>query len=128
MAVSGRPRGVTRRPPKRALRLTPNAMRIVDDLRARFHQKFERPPGPGDPLFFDAVADAVDPADQPRFDAILIAAMTAAGVEPAIINAYRRSGRLLTEQNVGEWSRQERRWWRTMIEAYEDPEELLIQD
>jgi hypothetical protein len=116
------------RPPKRPLRLTPDAMRIVDDLRARFHQKFERPLGPGDPLFFDAVADAVDPADQPRFDAMLISAMAAVGVDPAIIAAYRRTGRLLTEQNIGEWSRQERRWWRAMIEGYRDPEDALHDD
>ena len=103
-------------------------MRIVDDLRARFQQKFGHVPGPGDPLSFDAVADAVDPVDQPRFDATLISAMAAVGVDPAIIDAYRHTGRLLTEQNIGEWSRQERRWWRAMVEAYEDPEEVVFDD
>lgn len=109
------------RAPRRTVRLTPEAVRIVDELRARFQQKFGRPPAPGDPMFFDAEADPMDPIDQPRFDAALISAMAAVGVDSAIIHAYRQTGRLLTEQNVGQWSRQDRDRWQAMVEEYDGP-------
>ena len=105
--------------PWRTVRLTPEAVRIVDELRARFQQKFGRPPAAGDPMFFDAEADPVNPIDQRRFDATLIAVMAAAGVDSAIIHAYRQTGWLLTEQNVGQWSRQDRELWQTLVQEYE---------
>ena len=121
-------RGRARRPaPRPTVRLTPDAVRIVDELRARFQQKFGRPPGPGDPMFFDAEADPMDPIDQPRFDAALISAMAAVGVDSAIIHAYCQTGWLLTEQNIRQWSRHDRDRWQAMVEEYEgprDPEEV----
>ena len=107
----------------RTVRLTREAVRIVDELRARFQQKFGRLPAPGDPMFFAAETDPIDPIDQPSFDAALISAMTAVGVDSGIIHAYRQTGRLLTEQNVGQWSRKDRDRWQAMVETYEGPED-----
>lgn len=110
-----------RRNKKHLVRLTPEGMQIVHELRARFEQKFGRAPGPGDPVFFDAEADASGPIDQDRFDAAIIAAMEAAGVGAAIIHAYRRTGMLVTEHNVTHCSREELRRWQAALEEYGEP-------
>jgi hypothetical protein len=106
-----------KRPP---VRLTVRGLQIVLELRARFEQKFGRAPGPGDPVSFDAEADAVGPADQLRFDAVMIAAMEAAGVGPAIIHAYRRTGIFITEHNVAARSRDELQRWQAALDEYDE--------
>ena len=112
---------VTRRNKKQPVRLTPEGVQIVHELRARFEQKFGRAPGPGDPVFFDAQADASGPIDQDRFDAVIIAAMEATGVGAAIIHAYRRTGMLVSEHNVAYCSKDELRRWQAALEEYEEP-------
>ena len=111
---------MTRRNRKRAVRLTPESVHIVHELRARFEQKFGRVAGPGDPVFFDAEVDASGPVDQDRFDAAIIAAMEAAGVGAAIIHAYRRTGILVTEHNVASCSKADLRRWQAALEEYEE--------
>ena len=96
-------------------------MRIVHELRARFEQKFGRPPGPGDPLSFDVETDAMGSIDQDRFDALVSAAMEAAGVGPGVIHAYRRTGLLITEHNVQDCSPAELQRWQAALEEYEEP-------
>ena len=113
--------GLASRTLKPPVRLTPEGVQIVHELRARFEQKFGRAPGPGDPVFFDAQADAAGPVDQDRFDAVIIAAMEATGVGAAIIHAYRRTGMLVTELTVGYCSRDDLRRWQAALEEYEDP-------
>ena len=112
---------MTRRNKKQVVRLTPEGVQIVQELRGRFEQKFGRPPGPGDPVFFDVEADTSGPIDQDRFDAVIIAAMEAAGVGAAIIHAYRRTGMLVTEHNVTSRSEDDLRRWRAAVEEYEEP-------
>ena len=111
---------MARRSKKQLVRLTPEGVQIVHALRARFEQKFGRAPGPGDPVFFDAEADAAGPIDQVRFDATIIAAMEAAGVGAAIVHAYRRTGLLVTEHNVTDCSRDDILRWQAALEDYED--------
>jgi hypothetical protein len=106
-------------PRKQLVRLTPEGLHLVHELRARFEQKLGRAPRPGDAWFFDAEADAAAPIDQHRFDAALIAAMEEAGVNPALVHAYRRTGMLITEQNVAGRSLDELRRWQVALEEFE---------
>ncbi|HLE44741.1 MAG TPA: hypothetical protein VJB36_12055 [Methylomirabilota bacterium] len=110
-----------RRREKAVIRLTVEGLRVVQELRARFEQKFGRPPGLGDPVSFDAEADARGPIDQDRFDSVMIAAMEAAGVGGAVIHAYRRTGMLISEHNVAQSSREDLRRWQAALEEYEEP-------
>ena len=110
-----------RRTKHQVMRLTREGVRIVHDLRARFEQKFGRAPGPGDPVSFGFEADAVDPVDQDRFDAVMVAAMEAAGVTASLVHAYRRTGLLISEHNVGSCSRADLRRWQAALEEYEEP-------
>ncbi|HEV8308459.1 MAG TPA: hypothetical protein VGW35_12390 [Methylomirabilota bacterium] len=116
---------MAQRKKKQLVRLTPEGMQVVQELRARFEQKFGRPPGPGDAVFFDAQVDASEPIDQLRFDAAIIAAMEAAGVGAAIIHAYRRTGMLVGEHNVTSYSKEALRRWRAVLEEYEEPDPPL---
>ena len=59
--------------------------------REKFIAKFGREPGPDDRIFFDLDEDAL------REDTI--AAMRAAGIRPALIYAYERTGLLVTSEN-----------------------------
>jgi len=112
---------MTRRTKKPVVRLTREGVQIVHELRARFEQKFGRAPGPGDPVFFAVEADVSGPIDQDRFDAVIIAAMEAAGVGAGIIHAYRRTGLLITEHNVTSCSRNDLQRWQAALEGYEEP-------
>src|SRR5438093_1070138 len=107
---------MVRRGTRQVVRLSPRGMRIVHDLRARFAQKFGRPPGPGDPLSFDVEADNSGSIDQERFEALVSAAMETAGVDPRVIHAFRRTGLLVTEHNVRDCSPAELERWQAALE------------
>ncbi len=110
-----------RRSKKPVVRLTREGVKVVHELRARFEQKFGRVPGPGDPVFPDVVLDVSAPIDQPRFDAVIVAAMEAAGVSSALIHAYQRTGLLVSEHNVAGCSHGELRCWQAALDEYDEP-------
>ncbi len=110
-----------RRGKRQVVRLSPEGVRIVNELRSRFEQKFGHAPGPGDPLSFDVEADAAGSIDQDRFDALVSAAMEAAGVGPGVIHAYRRTGLLVSEHNVKDCSPADLKRWQAALEEYEEP-------
>lgn len=105
---------------RRAIRLTPEGARVLRELRDRFQHKFGRPPGPGDPVSFEARVDASNPVDQDRFDATMVTAMEAADVDGALIHAYRRTGMLITEFNLRRCSAEDLARWQAAIEEYEE--------
>jgi hypothetical protein len=59
--------------------------------RDKFIAKFGREPGPDDPIFFDVDEDKVR-EDTPD-------AMRAAGIPPALIYAYEKTGLIVTQEN-----------------------------
>jgi hypothetical protein len=77
---------------------------IIDEQRERFVQKYGREPGAGDRLFFDA-----PPLE--HVEHFMVEAMKKAGLDPAIIYAFEKTGLLVTEANdhlisdkdLGEW-------------------------
>ena len=84
------------------------------DQRRAFRKKFGRDPGPDDPLFFDPDASGDTPVQitgqQLRTDTL--DAMRKAGIAPALIYAYAKTGLLVSEANqaslplgaLNEWS------------------------
>ena len=105
---------------KRVIRLTSEGAQIFSELRERFERKFGHLPGPGESMFFEAEVDELGPIDQERFDAVMISAMQAAGVDPAMIYAYRSTGILISEQNLHQRSKVDRRRWQAAVEEYEE--------
>ncbi len=61
----------------------------------RFEEKFGRPPGPDDPLFFDPDADHPQPVSLPGLETATVGMLEAAGICPAWIYAYQHTGGLL---------------------------------
>jgi UDP-N-acetylglucosamine transferase subunit ALG13 len=96
----------------RSLPLTDEMKTVLEEQRQKFIVKFGREPGPGDPVFFDA-----PPVEQVEFQ--MVQAMQKAGIDPAIIYAYEKTGGLLvTEQNQHLISDRDLATWQAAIEEY----------
>ena len=84
----------------REVPLTPDAHEALLRQREAFIEKFGREPGPDDPVFFDPDADTPQPLDLERYEKDLADAMAAAGIDPRLIYASRKTGLLVTEENL----------------------------
>jgi hypothetical protein len=96
----------------KVLRLSRGAGAAIEAQRRYFEEKFGRPPGPGDPLFFDPDADEPQPVSLPGIENTTAAMLEAAGICPAWIYACRYTDGLLprfdgtfaSEHDSAEWN------------------------
>jgi hypothetical protein len=65
---------------------------MLEEQRQKFIDKYGREPGPADPVFFD-----MPPLEHVEHE--MVQAMQAAGLDPAFIYAFEKTGLLVTEQN-----------------------------
>lgn len=100
-----------KKPRSRTVRLDPRQVEILERQREAFRAKFGRNPGPDDPVFFDPNADTPQPVDPEGIVATVVAAMEKAGLDPAKIHAYRRTGMLVTRENLSQWSAEDLAEW-----------------
>lgn len=84
---------------------------VLDEQRRRFVEEFGREPGPGDKVFFDA-----PPLE--HFEAEIVKAMKASGVNPAAIYAYEKTGLLVSEDNQHLIPDADLAEWQAAIEEY----------
>jgi hypothetical protein len=93
----------------------PDEMRdVLDQQRQKFIDKHGREPGPNDPIFFDA-----PPVEQVEFQ--MVQAMKEAGLDPAFIYAFEKTGGLLvTEQNQHLIPEKDLAAWDAAIREYEE--------
>jgi hypothetical protein len=87
----------------------------------RFREEFGRHPEPGDPVFFNPYADTPEPVSRAHGTAIeyaIIEAMGKAGIDAALIYAYRKTGRIVTERNQHLLNDQERQEWDEALNEY----------
>ena len=84
--------------PVQPIPLTPNMVEELKEQFRRFKEKFGRPPGPNDPIFFDPAADEPRPIIDEVIDQHMLEAMHKV-THPAIIHAYQTTGRLVTKEN-----------------------------
>src|SRR5205823_13275825 len=85
---------------------------VLEQQRQKFVEKYGREPGPNDPVFFD-----MPPVEQVEFRTVQ--AMKKAGIDPAIIHAYEKTGGLLvTEENRHLISDKDLAAWQAAIEEY----------
>lgn len=105
----GYPQVITR--DSKVIRVDRDGTAMLEAQVRRFEEKFGRPPGPGDPLFFDPDADQPQPMSLPGMETATVELLEAAGVCPAWIYAYQHTGGLLprpdgsfvTERDQAEW-------------------------
>jgi hypothetical protein len=95
-----------------------NPLEILEDQRKAFEKKFCRPPGPGDPLFFDPTADEPTKLRVEQFDKEVLAAMQAAGTPPQIMYAFKKTGLLLSQELMNTYPADAVKEWEAAIHEY----------
>ncbi len=101
--------------------LSPEIRSLIERQRTEFKKKFGREPGPDDPIFFDPDSDEPAPISQKKqveYDRVLVAAMIKVGVDPALIYAFKKTGRIVTEKNQHFLSKREMAEWTDAVEEY----------
>ena len=71
----------------KSIPMSDEMMGLLEGQRQKFIQKYGREPGPGDKVFFDM-------PHPEQVEHMTVQAMKAAGIDPAIIHAYEKTGRL----------------------------------
>ncbi|MGE3805870.1 MAG: SEC-C metal-binding domain-containing protein [Gemmataceae bacterium] len=96
----------------RTIPMTGELEGLFEEQHHRFVQRFGREPGPSDPVFFDAL--------HPEYiEAMTSQVMKDAGLDPALIYAFEKTGRLVTECNQHLLSDADLDEWNAAIEEYE---------
>jgi hypothetical protein len=75
---------------------------LIREQREAFRRKFGRHPGPDEPLFFDPDEDLPQPISDGNHEPLveeMAALMEEAGIHPARVHAFRKTGRMVTEEN-----------------------------
>jgi hypothetical protein len=94
---------------------------LVKQLSA-FREKFGRDPSPDDPVFFNPDADSPEPVTSAQLDALdhkMIEAMVEVGIPAEVIYAYKKIGRIVTQENEHLLSDQDREEWDAALGEYE---------
>jgi hypothetical protein len=77
---------------RREVPLSTEAVAMLEEQRQQFRQRFGRDPSPDDPVFFDT-----PPLEQ--IEHRLAEAMRQAGLNPAYLHAFEKTGLIVTEEN-----------------------------
>jgi SEC-C motif len=96
----------------KSIPMTQEMADILQEQRQKFIDKYGREPGPNDPLFFD-----MPPVE--HIEHQTVEAMKKAGIDPATIYAYEKTGRLVTEENQHLLAETALKEWQAAIEEYE---------
>ena len=101
---------------------------LIEEQKRKFQQEHGRAIGPNDKLFFDA-----PPLEHAEH--FMVEAMKQAGLDPAMIYAFEKTGMLVTEENQHLLSESDLDEWEAAIEEYESlqgidelPEEELLDE
>jgi hypothetical protein len=96
----------------RQIPLTKEMAGVLDQQRRKFIERHGREPGPNDRIFFDL-------PHPEQFEHELVETMKKAGIDPAIIHAFEKTGRLVTEDNRHLVPDVELAEWDAAIKEYE---------
>lgn len=91
---------------------------LVEAQRRKFEEKFGRPMGPDDPVFFDPDADEPQPFSLIEAENDTVALLEAAGVSPAWIYAYQHTDGLLPRADGSFASERDRTEWNEAVGRY----------
>ncbi len=106
---------------RKSVPLSPEMRAVIEQRLAAFRRKFGREPNPTDPIFFDPDADELRPISQQtqdEYERATVEAMSTAGIDPALVYAYKRTGRIVTEKNKRLLSERELDEWNDAIDEY----------
>jgi len=106
---------------RRTIPLSPEARAAIEHQLTVFRKKFGREPGPTDPIFFGPDADEPRPISQQAQDddeRRIVEAMGKAGIDPALIYAFKKTGKIVTATNKRLLSKREMAEWEDAIGEY----------
>jgi SEC-C motif len=95
-----------------ALPMSQELVEILERQREKFIARYGREPGPDDPIFVDVPSDD-------EYDEMVTKAMEQAGVAPQVIYAFRKTGRIITEENAKFVPAAALEAWQHAIDEYE---------
>ncbi len=98
--------------------LSAEGQQLIERQLEAFRKKFGRYPGPDDPVFFDPDEDKPVPLSDEEYERAVVAAMPQVGLDPAVIYAFKRTDRMVTDGNKHLLSKKELRQWNDAIEEY----------
>lgn len=91
---------------------------LIEAQRRKFEEKFGRPMGPDDPVFFDPDADEPQTFSLLEVENETVAMLEAAGVSPAWIYAYQHTDGLLPRADGGFASERDRAEWNEAVSRF----------
>ena len=100
----------------RRIPLSPEARQAIERQLAAFREKFGRDPNDDDPILFDPDADDPVPLSDDKYERMMIEAMAEVGISQAMIFAFKRTGRIVTERNKHLLTAEELREWTRLLE------------
>ena len=106
------------RKPVESIPFTPDMVEGLKEQLRRFAEKFGRPPGPDDRIFFDPAADEPRPMIEEVIDQHTLEAMHKVKTHPAIIHAYQTTGRLVTKKNWKNLTKAQLKEWTDAIDEW----------
>ena len=110
--------------PQLRVRTIPLDAETVEGLKRQekaFEAKFGRPPGPNDPVFYNPDSDVPEPMSKQQvaeYDAAIGDAMRAAGLDPALVYAFEKTGFIATKENWTLLDTGRRREWLDAVAEY----------
>ncbi len=94
---------------------------IIAQQKQVFREHFGREPGPEDPLFFDQGAATPEFLSDESHEEVwksLLQAAGDSGIDPAIVYAMNKTGRIVTETNVQFLTDAELQEWNDAVDEY----------
>jgi hypothetical protein len=107
--------------PEKIIPINHETAEIIAQQKKLFREQFGREPGPDDPLFFDPGVAAPQFLSDESADEIwksLLQAAGDSGIDPAIVYAMNKTGRIVTETNVHLLTDAELREWNDAVDEY----------
>ena len=102
----------------KVIRVDPDQAAALEAQVRRFEEKFGRPPGPDDPLFFDPDAGEPQPVSLTGLETETVGMLEAAGICPAWIYAYQHTGGMLPRPDGSFATRRDQAEWDEVISRY----------
>src|SRR5438093_1202111 len=102
----------------RSIPLGPELSKGLEEQRQRFIDKFGRDWRPDDPILFDPSADEPRPMVVEAIEHKMLEALHKAGVRPAMIYAFQKTGRLVTEENRKKLTKAELKEWTDAVDEW----------
>jgi hypothetical protein len=102
----------------RKIKITNELREVLQGRTQAFRKKFGREPGDDDPLFFDPNSDEPRFQSETQLKDKMCAVMIKARIDPALIYAFLKTGRILTAENKHCLTRAELKEWHDATEEF----------